>query len=267
MKLGSEEHKNLFCRFFIYTHKVFKPADVIWPQLDDAEIKKLADRPQWNQTLLAKRQIQKRFNAYAEKVKDLLLREAIALKAYEEGRQGDLLEDFLRNYQIPFEDPSEDSLPDNLEEEYLRTGLEECIDSFFGFGFLEVAKIQNLFPAPLLKALEPFMEEEARHILFYQNWLFYERYRRPFPQQAWHYFTSLRVSFSVCLGRLSNVPRYGIQSLQQLKTVLREGTKVSFRFFIELCLKENKRLLAPYDRRLVRPKLVPTLAGFFRYFL
>jgi hypothetical protein len=267
MKLGSEEHKNLFCRFFIYTHKVFKPADVPWPQLDDAEIKKLADWPQWNQTLKAKRQIQKKFNAYAEKVKDLLLREAIALQAYEEGRQADLLENFLKYYQIPFQNNSDDSLPADLEEEYLRTGVEECIDSFFGFGFFEVAKTRNLFPAQLLKALEPFMEEEARHILFYQNWLFYERYRRPFPQQAWHFFASLRVYLSACFDRLRNVPRNGIQSFQQLKTFLREGTKVSFRFFIELCLKENKRLLAPYDRRLVRPKLVPTLAGFFRYFL
>ena len=35
---------------------------------------------------------------------------------------------------------------------------------------------------------------------------------------------------------------------------------ISPREFVELCLRENEKRLAPYDPRLLRPQLVPSIA-------
>ena len=45
MQLGSDEHKELFCRFFIDTHKPFRPEELNWPDLSQSVIDKLKNFP------------------------------------------------------------------------------------------------------------------------------------------------------------------------------------------------------------------------------
>lgn len=35
MRIGSQEHKELFCRWFMDTHNVYEPVDLPWPDLDE----------------------------------------------------------------------------------------------------------------------------------------------------------------------------------------------------------------------------------------
>ena len=38
IRIGSEEHKELFCREFLDTFEPYKPAVIPWPVLDDAAL-------------------------------------------------------------------------------------------------------------------------------------------------------------------------------------------------------------------------------------
>lgn len=41
VKAGTEEHKEIFCRQFLETHKPFTPEELDWPDLNEETIEKL----------------------------------------------------------------------------------------------------------------------------------------------------------------------------------------------------------------------------------
>jgi hypothetical protein len=45
------------------------------------------------------------------------------------------------------------------------------------------------------------------------------------------------------------------------------GLDISPRSFFALCTEENERRLAPFDPRLLRPRMMPTLVAFARRFM
>src|SRR5262249_24961260 len=49
--IGSKEHKQLFCRFFIDTHITFDPTAIEWPELDEGSLKLLHSLPVWTQAM------------------------------------------------------------------------------------------------------------------------------------------------------------------------------------------------------------------------
>lgn len=266
MELGSAEHRDLFCRFFIDTHKPFTPEEMDWPEVDQKTIDKLAAFPIWDYAVHTERQVSHKLTAYSNEVKDPLLKEALALQAYEEGRHADILEFFLNKYGIPFNKKPNNPLPDNLEWCFLRTGAGECIDSFFSFGFIEISKATEDYPTALVETMEPIVAEEARHILFIQNWILYQRYSRPFLLQPLHLLWTWWAFLCAGSSRLMDMKKMGGEAftIQALQT---EKSSMSPRSFIELCLRENKRRLKGYDARLVRPKMIPRMMSMVRAFL
>ncbi len=267
MILGSPEHKNLYCRFFIYSHKVFKPADITWPDLPSSMIETLKAIPVWDQLIQTGHRNSKLIKAYSEKISDPLAREAVSLLAYEEGRQAEILEDFLNVYKIPLNsDKKEESIPENLRWEFFKYGSGQTIDIFFGLGLPLVVQATKEFPREFLKLVSALKEEKARHLLFFQNWIIHHRYQRSMHQQFYHFLQNLWAFGLASKIRLwdqakneSKIPLFLVK--RYLKY-----SNIGFREFIETSLKENKKYLTPYDPRLIRPKLVPHLMGFLRYF-
>ena len=49
IRIGSEAHKELFCRVFIETHRPFEPEKILWPDLNPEGLQRLKSLPVWSE--------------------------------------------------------------------------------------------------------------------------------------------------------------------------------------------------------------------------
>jgi hypothetical protein len=80
IKAGSDAHKELFCRQFIETHRVFHPETVPWPDLDAASLARLRGMPFWQEVYHTERRAAAIVAAFTPQVIDPQVREAVALQ-------------------------------------------------------------------------------------------------------------------------------------------------------------------------------------------
>src|SRR5690606_1743287 len=97
------------------------------------------------------------------------------LNAAEEDRHKDVLLHMLAAYGIRVAKGMQQKRPLDPELGFLRTGYGECINSFFAFGLFEMARRSGFFPPAPVDTFEPIVQEEARHILFFANYLAHRR--------------------------------------------------------------------------------------------
>jgi hypothetical protein len=263
---GTKEHKELFCREFIDTHQPFRPEELHWPVLEVETIEKLKNFPIWDYAVFTESRVFHKLSAYAKQVGDPLLQEAIALQAYEEGRHADILRCFLQKYDIPFKELDQPPLDADPEHTFMQTGAGECIDSFFAFGFIQISKTSQNYPLDLIKVMEPIVQEEARHIMFIQNWLLYMRHSQKFPHPQIHWVKTMLAFALAGWSRLMDLKKMGSASFTLQATKL-EKSSLKPKEFINLCLQENKKRLEEFDPRLYRPKLIPRMMSQVQFFL
>jgi len=275
--LGSEEHKNLLCRTFIDTHDPFKPAEIRWPDLDAEGLERLRAMPVWNEATRTEAATAVKVQSLGDTESDPLLAEAIRLQGYEEGRHAEVLMLLTKHYGIPVAPFPPAEVPKDPTRAFLRTGYGECLDSFFAFGLFRLGVRAEFFPKGLTDIFEQIMQEEARHILFIVNWAAYLRARRPVALRpafdAWRAWNVTAQAFDRLKGALamaggdgkkndgSKDPATG-RDASQVGFTLKSHSMFgdfSLRSFLETCLAENERRLAPYDPRLLRPMLVPSV--------
>jgi hypothetical protein len=277
LKLGSEEHKKLLCRMFIDTHDPFQPAEIRWPELDPESLQRLKDMPVWNEATRTEAATAVKVQSLGDTEKDPILAEAIRLQGYEEGRHAEVLMLLTKHYGIPVAPFPPAEVPKDPTLAFLRTGYGECLDSFFAFGLFRLGERAQLFPKALIDVFEQIMQEEARHILFIVNWAAYLRARRPLAMRPafdlWRGWNIVAQAFDRLKGALKmaggdgkkgdkkNDPVTG-RDAQQVGFTMKSHSMFgdfSLRAFLETCLEENAKRLAPYDKRLLRPMLVPSV--------
>jgi hypothetical protein len=266
--IGSEQHKELFCRSFIDTHDPYDPHTMDWPEVDPEALARLRAMPFWGEAISTERDVAKKVQALVPLEQDPLMREAIALQGYEEGRHSALLDEMLRHYDIPPPQVKEDPQRGDPWWNFMRVGYGECFDSFFAFGLYTLARDSGLFPPALLKTMEPIVQEEARHILFFANWIAYCRARQPASQRLLHRGRcALAMAMQVWTRiKTAVAAARGGEDTNSDEDDFMLGVKDSLdvvsspRQFLQVCLRENDRRLAPYDPRLLRPTFVPAIA-------
>jgi hypothetical protein len=262
LRVGGEEHKQLFCREFIDTHHPYEVRDLEWPHLESSDVERLRALPFWQEAVSSEHTAAAQVAAMADAERDPLVREAIAMQAYEEARHARLLESLTSSYGITVAEPQPYRKTD-AEWGFMRMGYGECFDSFFAFGLFRLASDTGFFPPPLVKVFDGVMQEEARHILFFTNWVAHRR--RHLPPMSRPLFMARRAAgLSLqALGRIKTALQLrgadeGDDFTMQVPESIGEFT---LRRLAETCLGENQRRLAVYDARLLRPRLVPRLVG------
>jgi hypothetical protein len=272
---GSDEHKDAFCRMLLDTHNPYKPAVIEWPPLPDEARDRLVSLPIWDIAVQTEGKAKIRVLSYGEKTADPLLRRAIELDAFEEGRHKEVLSKLVAAYGIALGPEPEYRRPRNPEWAFMITGFSECIDSFFAFGLFALARRSGFFPPELIETFEPVMQEEARHILFFVNWVAWHRRNLTWWRRPW--FWAKVGAVWACLVRerigLARGVGAGKDETPQDNNFTLTGSKavadidVSPADLLDNCLAENERRMQGYDARLLRPAVMPLLVRFVRRFL
>lgn len=261
---GSAAHKALFCRTLLDTHDPYRPALIAWPKLDDDTRRKIISLPIWDIAVATEGRASLNVRTYSEGLSDPLLRDAVAMNAFEEARHKLVLGDMVRAYGIALAVEPEYKRPRDPEFAFMRTGYSECIDSFFGFGLFDIAQRSGFFPRELVDTFEPVMQEEGRHILFFVNWVAWWRRNMPWWRRPWFEARIIAIWILLVLERIDIAKGMGDKSKSRENNFTLNGSKelgveISFPELARICLAENDRRLRRYDPRLLRPRFVPAM--------
>ncbi len=272
IKIGSQAHKRLFCRMLLDTHNPYKPAVMVWPDLSQDALQRITSLPIWDIAVQTEGRAQLRVQTYSNTVTDLLLREALNMDGGEEARHKVVLSKLVEAYGIPLQPEPDYVVPSDPEWGWLVTGYSECIDSFFAFGLFESAKRTGYFPEELVETFEPVIQEEARHILFFANWVAWYRRQLSWWQRLAFEFKVIRVwifliweRVGIARGLDNNAEmqdaNFTLTGHQQI------GLDLKLSALLDLCLDEDRRRMDGYDKRLLRPTFVPGMARLARRFM
>ncbi|MDE2052886.1 MAG: ferritin-like domain-containing protein [Gammaproteobacteria bacterium] len=264
VRVGSTDHRRLLARFFIDTYHEYVPEKLDWPALSATELTRLTGLPFWQEAVSTEAVTSATVAAAAALEADIQVRKAIELQGFEEQRHARLLTALTSHYGIPIEPPPPFT-PRSLEDDFLFAGFGECFDSFFAFGLFALVRESGYFPPQLVRIFEPVMQEEARHILFFVNWVKARRAqlpwrRRPAFRARCGWIILKQIASRVRTARaLGNGPK---DSSENFTLIAHQevAAPVTVHALLGKCLEENDRRLSQYDPRLLRPRLVPGLA-------
>ncbi|CAA9233505.1 hypothetical protein AVDCRST_MAG92-1144 [uncultured Coleofasciculus sp.] len=156
MKIGSEAHKELFCRSFMESYQEYEPEQLPWPQLDSVTLDRLKAIPFWEKAFDTEREAGVLVSAYAEMVDDPVLKEAIALQGREEGRHAHLIKTLIDRYGIEIRERPRIELSDNIEEAFIDFGLQNVSIPSLPSACLELPVKQASSQSSFLQSLTPF---------------------------------------------------------------------------------------------------------------
>jgi hypothetical protein len=263
---GGEAHKLATAAMFRDTFNPYKPTIIDWPKLSDEEQARLTGLPIWDIAVQTEGKARLRMLSYALSLDDPSWHAAIEQNAWEEWRHKTVLSNLVAAYGIALEPEPAYIAPRDTEWAYLVTGFSECIDSFFAFGLFALARRSGFFPEALVDTFEPVIQEEARHILLFANWLAAHRAgletlaRIRFELRVWAVWIFLgweRIGLARGMDDKSK-PQDNNFTVSGSSAV--SGADVSAPELFALCLEEDARRFAGYDRRLLRPTTTPWIA-------
>jgi hypothetical protein len=264
VRLGSEAHKEVFCRQFRQTHQTYDPETLPWPDLEPDAHQRLRSVPFWQEVLHTEKRAGAIVKAFTETIEDPVLKEAVAMQGFEEARHADLLRVMIRRYEIDAPETPLDPLPADITTAFKDFGFGECMDSYLGFGVFKIARTSEFLPESMFEIFDTLMYEETRHVVFFVNWM------------AWH--QAQKGMASTLLTPLVTFWFY-LRAMNRMRGVAERGAKVNdgkdfaatqasvfldkftFRGFLEDCYGENKRRMGELDPELIKPSFLPKLTS------
>jgi hypothetical protein len=263
IKIGSDAHRELFCREFIDSYTDYEPATMPWPELSAAELTRLRSVPFWQEVLHTESRAGVIVQAFAATIDEPIVRQAVDLQGREEARHADLLREMVRRYQISVAELPLEPIAGDVELAFKDFGFGECLDSFLGFGAFKLARQSAFLPESMFSIFETLMYEETRHIVFFVNWMAWQAVRQGQGSSWRRALTTLRFYYRA-LHRMIGTIRRGQDvndgrdfAATQANVFLQDFT---FPRFLTHCYAENNRRMASFDAGLLRPSFMPALA-------
>ncbi len=260
MRIGSREHKELFCHSFIDSHVVYEPEALPWPALDELYLGRMRGVPYWEEVFYAERRAGMVVQNFAKTVEDPLLRRAIDLQGFEEARHARLIRAMIDRYGVDAAERPVAALPDDIETAFLDFGYGECADAFVGFGAFKLARESGFLPEAIFRLFDAFMQEETRHIVFFVNWMAWREVNAGPIRSALRGATSAYYHGRAIGRHLMNARKEakgGRNFSAAQADIFPDGLDV--RRFLAECLAENERRMAAFDPRLLRPRLMASI--------
>ncbi|HEY1858411.1 ferritin-like domain-containing protein [Acidocella sp.] len=271
IRIGSDEHFKMLTQLLKATYNPYKPSVLNWPKLDPDTLQRITSLPIWDIAVQTEIKASMRIENYAKTIPNAALRQALQHMAGEESRHRDVLSRLVAAYDIPMQPEETYALPKDAEWGFMVTGYSECIDSFFAYGLFEMARRSGFFPIDLVETFEPVVQEEGRHILFFTNWIAWHKanmplWRRPYfavkTAAVWAFLIWERIGIARSVDGLegadANFTMNGSKALSD---------EMDPAVLIDIALEEDKKRMAGYDQRLLRPTTMPRLARMARLFV
>ncbi|HVN68623.1 MAG TPA: ferritin-like domain-containing protein [Candidatus Binatia bacterium] len=267
LRIGSNEHKELFCRTFVESHRAYDPKDWPWPELDDLSLARLRAIPIWTMALEVEQDAGVMLEGYAKTEGDPIVREALALQGYEEARHGRILQCMIDRYGLKVTPESKGKEP--TRDAFIGFGYDECVDSFAGFGIFRLARDARILPESLTSLFSRVLVEEARHIVFFVNWVAWDRTRRGLRGPLMQAIPALLCYGSAVTRRVKggsemagSAPKNEQPEDMRIDLFGEVLSGLTPTAFLRACVEENDRYMAAFDQRLLRPRVIPTLGKF-----
>jgi hypothetical protein len=260
--VGSIAHRDLFCSTFHATHKAFEPETMNWPVLEPKYVELLRAFPFWSFARSMEQEADRMIATFAKTLDDPVIRAAVELQGYEEGRHGRILNHMLNLYRVDAASVPLSNLP-VTRDDFVTFGFSECTDSFVGFGGYALARKKQIFPRAFLDVFEQILFEEARHIVFFINWWRYEEARSGKGNALTRTFDAIKYSIRATMHTAQGAQGSAVATTPMDLTsggtqAMLEG--VTPKMFLELALAQERALMARLDRNLLRPRMIPLLA-------
>jgi hypothetical protein len=271
IKPGADAHFEMLTQLLKATYNPYKPAVLNWPKLEPETLARITSLPIWDIAVQTEIKAAMRIEAFAKTVKSPKLRDALNHMAAEEARHKDVLSRLVAAYDIPLLPEEDYQLPNDAEWGFMVTGYSECVDSFFAYGLFEMAKRSGYFPPELVETFEPVVQEEGRHILFFSNWMAWHRATMPWWRRP-YFELKVAAVYAFLIWERIGIAR-GVDGLEKGDANFTvNGSKaladeMDPGLLIDICLEEDKKRMAGYDERLVRPTTMPRLARLARLFI
>jgi hypothetical protein len=198
-------------------------------------------------------------SAFAQSQTDSLIHQAIRLQGYEEDRHARMIAHLSERYELNAS-PTEPTLQPGRGA-FIDFGYAECVDSFLGFGVFRIARDLQFLPESLTSLFTRVLIEESRHIVFFVNWIAYERARRGYGTPV---MQAIPTAIGYARALMRNVGRARAVNQEDMGFAAAGDifTGITLSSFLRACVEENDTYMAAFDPRLLRPRVIPDIARF-----
>ncbi len=265
-QLGSYHHKKLSCELISEHHRVYELSQLDWPELDDEVGKKLAAIP-WRSLAQERLAAARIIDAYGGSLKANLARNALGVIALETHRQGQFLQHLATHYQLP-EVGNRPQPKYLIGADYKRVTHCLNVTFFLGAGLYELVSRTGYLPIDLLTLLNTQLDEQARHLCFFVNWLVIQTQEQQKPEYEPFGVFALWYQRQQILGLLKTLNRNEYDDNLPKNPSLGDVFMGQWRFpdFIQACNQGYTQRFATFDSKLKHPAVLPQIANASQVF-